>query len=152
MRKNESNKVTAKAPAIIAIVLLAMLTGCMKMEMGGRPIKKEKLAKIEPGKTTKKEIIEWFGAPAGIISSPRNQQMPVSPYMGGMISNPFELFTPKHKISESYRVYYFCYLRSEMIPVVPFYHEMKQYKDQLFVLIDESNQLVIDYSFIPDKH
>jgi hypothetical protein len=159
MRKNKGNERAAKASAVIAIILLATLAGCMKMEMGGRPIKKEMLAKIEPGKTTKNEIIQWFGAPAGIISPHQEdewqQQMPLSPYMAysaSTVSNPFELFTPKHKISESYRVYYYCYIRSEMQDVIPFYTEMKHFKDELFILVDESNQLVIDYSFIPDKH
>lgn len=146
----------AKVGWVITIFAIAMLAGCMKMEMGGRPLKKKMIAKIEPGKTTKNEITQWFGMPCS-ISEP-NQigqgQVNIHPYWGGTLGsrNPFEFFTPKHKIADSYRVYYYYYLRSTMGPVVPFYSEMKQYKDELFVLIDESTQLVVDFTFVPDKH
>lgn len=150
--------------SVVGFTVLATLAGCAKVEMGGRPILKKTVAGIEPGKTTKYEIIQWFGTPYS-ISEPnksislsdmgQGQISPLSPYpnLGStLVSNPFEFFTPKHKITDSYRVFYYYYTHMFASATTPFYASAKRYKDELFILIDESNQLVVDFVFMPDRH
>ncbi|MDD5326561.1 MAG: hypothetical protein PHY02_01960 [Phycisphaerae bacterium] len=142
---------------VFIVLAVTTLTGCMtmKMEMGGRPLTKKNIAKIESGRTTKDDIIQWFGMPKS-VSKPNQSDQSTNVNIPNFAGAPgvrdlFEFFSSKHKITETHRVYYYYYVHSDSAGVL-FFHEWKQRQDELFILIDESTQLVVDYMFVPDKH
>ncbi|HTO07330.1 MAG TPA: hypothetical protein VMR86_09780 [Myxococcota bacterium] len=57
------------APALLLLLLLCA-SGCMigRYEEGS-PVASEKIPAIVVGQTTKKEILDWFGAPSGMADA-----------------------------------------------------------------------------------
>ena len=54
-----------RSGAILALVCLAWLgAGCFSMRVvAGNEVSDERVPQIQPGRTTKAEILDWFGAP-----------------------------------------------------------------------------------------
>ncbi|MFQ5736052.1 MAG: outer membrane protein assembly factor BamE [Thermodesulfobacteriota bacterium] len=80
----------------IALPLLALIAGCgtFVTHTEGTKIEKESVRSIEPGKTTRQQVIDTFGAPAKVTRADGTEKMTyvfkekqVPSYLGGLIEN-----------------------------------------------------------------
>jgi len=130
----------------------------------GEPIKEDMVKMIQPGKTTKEEIIQWFGIPSVIAKKGEKMSLPtelVSMSVAGEIGRQevssdtfFNLFSTKHKLTESHRIYYYTYTKSKGTTfAMPYfgYTGGKALTDKLLVLINEDTGIVEDYIFRKQK-
>ena len=54
----------------LALLCVFGLAGCLIVDFSeGQTVAVDQLAKIVPGTTTKKEILDWFGAPQGLADA-----------------------------------------------------------------------------------
>jgi hypothetical protein len=52
------------APALALVCLASLCSGCFTLEVtAGNKVSADRVALIQPGVTTKPEILDWFGAP-----------------------------------------------------------------------------------------
>jgi hypothetical protein len=141
------------------------LLGCpLPVPMGplrtGEPIKDKQVIMVEPGKTTKKELFEWFGAPMAIAARDEITVIPsVTGSLGGSLRRGhykinsdtfFELFSADHELSEYHRVYYYRYAAAKKtgyFAVFAVYEIGKIMIDNLWVLVNEKTGVVEDYVF-----
>lgn len=147
---------TAISGLIALLALAAMLTaGCVGVwgSRTGRAIKRSTVAKIEPGCTSREQVLERFGVPDAIVEPGRSV-----PFMrgghGNIVTQPFSLFSSAHSITRDHRVYF--YVTTKLVAAwagVP--HLCAQTgtskTDQLFVLINERTALVEDYVYKPHE-
>lgn len=143
---------------VVFICTVVLLGGCM---VAGRKYKgeecfhKDEISKILPGKTTKQEILFWFGPPLAIAR--KGEVMKIPPPVGGkersdeMRSETFlELFSSKHELTGYHRVYYYHCAETETEPVYFVYAdraEKKLFIDKLWILINQQTGIVEDYIF-----
>lgn len=144
-----------KGPNIILAVLLStLLLGCATT---GATIRTERVKSIVPGRSTKGELLDMFGAPEAIASQDETITLSSTAIMGKPISSRFvyslgadtffALFPPA---DEYHRVYYFFHAVSYKYPVwyVLYFGENGKTKtDRLWVLVNEKTGLVEDYAF-----
>jgi len=152
---------------VVVITATTFLWGCAIMpykHTSGEPIKEDKTKMIQPGKTTKEEIIQWFGIPSVIAKKGEKMSLPIE-MAGGMygigaagevgkqeVSSDtfFNLFSSKHKLIENHRIYYFTYTKNKGSTFnMPFfgYSGGRALTDKLLVLINEDTGIVEDYIF-----
>lgn len=150
---------------VVVITATMFLWGCAIMPhkyTSGEPIKEDKTKMIQPGKTTKEEIIQWFGIPTVIAKKDEKMSLPIE--MAGMMGVTggevgkqevssdtfFNLFSSKHKLMENHRIYYYRYTKSSGTNFsMPFfgYSGGRALTDKLLVLINEDTGIVEDYIF-----
>jgi hypothetical protein len=149
-----------------AIVLLALsfclLPGCLTLfKYSGTEIKVARVAQIQPGKTLKKEALEWFGAPMTISARDEMVTVPKASIPDNEYRVPrrptvvnantfFDLFTSDAELTKYHRVYYFYFSESRDLTYYLFiaqYDEINTRFDKLWLLVDERTGIVEDYFF-----
>jgi len=152
-----------------AIVLLnlsfCLLPGCLTLfKYSGTEIKADRVAQIQPGKTLKRDALEWFGPPMTIsargelvvipkASIPDNEyRVPRRPTVVNA-DTYFDLFSSEVEFTQYHRVYYFYYSESRDLTyyfLVAQYDEIDTRFDKLWLLVDERTGIVEDYFFKED--
>jgi hypothetical protein len=139
-------------------VTILFLAGCVRF-LGqsikqGTPIKEDMVKMIQPGKTTKEDIIQWFGIPNVIqkqgeeTASPKQVDM-VQPFVSPVFPS-FDFFSSKHKITEDHRIYAYFFTKTEgtMTDILIFSKQyMTTLTDTLLVLVNEKIGIAEDYIF-----
>lgn len=138
----------------LAVFLTALFLGCATT---GAPIRTERVKSIIPGKSTKSDLLDMFGAPASVAAPGETLTLSSTAIMRKPFSNRFSyrlradtffaLFPPA---DEYHRVYYFYHAVSYTYPVwyVLYFGENGKTKtDRLWVLVDERTGIVEDYAF-----
>jgi len=143
---------------VVFICAVVLLGGCMvagRKYKGEECFQKDQIEKILPGKTTKQEILLWFGPPLAIarkgkvIKIPSPDVQKTSSYE--LHSDTFlELFSGKHEITENHIVYYYTYSEmkgTETVVVFAGTGNSKLVVDKLWILINKETGIVEDYVF-----
>ena len=122
---------------------------------GENPLHEDQIKMILPGKTTKQEILLWFGPPLAIAK--KGKVMKIPPPAGGeecpneVRSETFlELFSSKHELTGYHRVYYYHYAEAETEPVYFAYADRAEKKlviTKLWILINQQTGIVEDHIF-----
>ena len=141
---------------------LCMLPSCLTLfKYSGTEIKPSRVAKIQPGKTLKKEALEWFGAPMTISGRDEMVTIPQAsvpdkeyrvPRRPTIVESDtfFELFSPEIEVTKYHRVYYFYFSESRELMyflMVAMYDQIDTKFDKLWLLVDERTGIVDDYFF-----
>lgn len=147
---------------VTVIVAILFLGGCLFMPHSytyGKVIKEDKVKMIQPGKTTKEEIIQWFGIPTIIQKSGEKEsqekkevaEVGIMGPFGGVVSQPsFDLFSSKHKITDDHRIYVYTFTKSKGASFnFLFFGSMDthSFTDKLLVLVNEKTGIAEDYIF-----
>lgn len=160
MFKTQFNKL-----GILALIVLIPMGGCVWGSVQyDRTLVKEKINKIEPGKTTRKNILELFGPPKILVK--KNSMVLLPPLkndqekMRKVDSQAFfKYFSGKHSISEHHVVYLYFNEAEDIngfslpIPIATFYITLPatfgnlQFKE-LWILVNRSTEQVEDYVFL----
>lgn len=150
---------------IVSFLIYLSLLGCpfpSPDSRFGEPIISANVTAIVPGKTTKRELFERFGAPIAVAS--RNEKLTVlGPpiFYGGKFRFPlgdyniqsdafFELFSDDHILTEYHRVYYYQYYLYRQRGYFWLWglHETgKTISDNLWVLVNEKSGLIEGFAF-----
>jgi hypothetical protein len=144
-----------KGPNIfLAVFLTTSLLGCVTT---GAAIRTERVKSIIPGKTTKNDLLDMFGAPASVSGRDETLTLSSAAIMGKPFSNRFSyrlradtFFALFPHADEYRRVYYFFHAVSYTYPVwyiLYFGENGKTKTDRLWVLVDEHTGVVEDYAF-----
>jgi len=135
--------------------------GCFSCSnTSGKPINEKTVKMIQPDKTTKDEIIQWFGPPQSIekpsgkeettVKEEKVKTMGYQAWPGGAFSpsfeSSFELFSSKHKITEDHRIYVYTFTEFK-VRGYPFGGGGHGLSDKLLILINEKTGFVEDYIF-----
>ena len=141
---------------VVVIVLAQLLTRCAVLKYKGEEsFHEDQIKMILPGKSTKQEILLWFGPPLAIARKGKVMKLP--PPAGGE-EHPDEvrwetflrLFSPKHELTSFHSIYYYHYAESETEPVYFVYADRAEKKlviDKLWILINQQTGIVEDYIF-----
>jgi len=160
LTKRRKTRFLARCLVVILIFLSISVwtSGCFlvsgKYKMG-ETITEEMMKKIQPGKTVKQDILEWFGPPIAIA---RKGAWVKIPRLGTdrigwdeiQSDSFFELFSSKHTLTQSHMIYYYhCGEDKATAGMFIFYAhgEGKLWISKLWVLIDETTGIVTDYLF-----
>jgi hypothetical protein len=152
------------ARAVPAALLIFSLQGCLALPlMSGVPLPKKTVNQLQAGKTTKAELLKWFGPPlsiatkGGTLNVDHGAQFSIgsmpgvtSRYERVQADTFFELFATRHPITDRDRVYYYQYVVSYKYTVflLVYFNETADTRwDRLWVLVDEQTDLVKDYVF-----
>lgn len=152
-------------------ILLALLTATLtcscslSIDVLGKPIPQKKIARLSPGVTTKMELIDSLGPPLAIAEL--NEPLTIlAPTLMYGIARPryvyppscraqsapfFEVFSGTHTFDEFQRVYFFQHYtasRSIFFWLLGAHTSWKTASDNLWVLVNEKNNLVEDYFFV----
>ena len=139
----------------VVLLASAYLSGCIYVTKttGEQLFTKAQAEKIERGKTTKAEVLQWFGPPVAIVRKNEGGQE----LKGEEDIRPetfLELFSGKHRISQDHVVYYYRNLGrgGAMIGIVVAggTQEWKT-RERLWILINEKNGIVEDYMLLQDQ-
>jgi len=138
------------------------MTGCLTLfKYSGTEIKEARVAQIQPGKTHKRDALEWFGAPITIsargeivvvpkVSVPdKEYRVPQRPTIVES-DTFFDLFASDVEFTKYHRVYYFHFVESRNLTyylLVATYDEIDTRFDKLWLLVDEKTGIVDDYFF-----
>ena len=150
---------------ILLALSLCLLPGCLTLfKYSGTEIKAARVAQIQPGKTLKRDALEWFGPPMTIsargelvvipkASIPDNEyRVPRRPTVVNS-DTYFDLFSSEVEFTQYHRVYYFYYSESRDLTyyfLVVQYDEIDTRFDKLWLLVDERTGIVEDYFFKED--
>ena len=137
----------------VAVIVGLLLGGCFahSMDMGGADLEEQDIARIEPGVTTKAQVLDWFGQPQAIIRP--GDTGPV--YTGGGMAyygsdSYFELFSSDHRIADSHRIYVYSHTQmtggAVAFPLMGV-HSSKMKTETLLILLDSADDIVDDYDF-----
>ena len=141
---------------------LCVLPGCLTLfKYSGTEIKAAQVAQIQPGKTLKRDALEWFGAPMTISARGEIVVVPKAsvpdkeyriPRILTVVNSDtfFDLFSPEVEFTEYHRVYYFYFSESRDLTyyfLVAKYNEIDTKFDKLWLLVDERTGIVEDYFF-----
>lgn len=150
--------------------ILISLSGCLFApfpieEQFETPIKKINLQKIERGKATRLEIIEWLGPPDAIARRGKTMKVPpLGPRKEGspdVNSQDFlDLFSKEHVITPKHIVYYYetsafhgtgavmWFLDAAYVgPISP----LRLMVSRLWILVDTDTGYVVDYIFHEER-
>jgi len=141
---------------------LCCLPGCITFyKYSGTEIKTARVAQIQPGKTLKREALEWFGAPMTISARGETVVIPTAsvpdkeyrlPRRATVVESDtfFDLFSPEAEYTEYHRVYYFYFSESKELMVyllLASYDEIDTKFDKLWLLVNERTGIVEKYFF-----
>ena len=147
---------------ILLGLFLCFLPGCLTLfKYSGTEIKPARVAQIQPGKTLKKEALEWFGAPMTIPGRGEIVVIPKAsvpdkeyrvPRRPTIVESDtfFDLFSPEIEFTEYHRVYYFYFSESRELMyflILAMYDNINTKFDKLWLLVDERTGIVEDYFF-----
>lgn len=160
MVKSQFNKLAA-----LALIILIPAGGCVwGSVLYDRTLEKEVIKKIEPGTTTRVNILEWFGPPEVLA---RKDAMITIPAFGKdqeevqQIDSKvfFEHFSNKHALAEHHVVYYYFNEGEDIngfsipIPIGTFFVSLPAtfgdlQLSELWVLVNRETGKVDDYVFL----
>jgi len=151
--------------AALALIILIPVGGCIWGSVQyDRTLEKELIKNIEPGKTTRKNILEWFGPPEilarndGVVLLP-----PLETSQGKMREVDskvfFKYFLQRHPIAEHHVVYYYFNEGEDIngfsipIPIGTFFVSLPATSgnlqlSELWVLVNRQTEQVEDYVFL----
>lgn len=149
------------------LALPAALMGCcifpVPSHHTGNRISDQQIKTIQPGKTTKQEIIALFGAPMGIaVQGEATTVLAPTEYRYGpsgiqhrgsrevQADTLFELFSVRHSYTDYDRIYYYYDASSSKIVywfLFYVYESGNTKVDQLWVLMNEKTGIVEDYVY-----
>ncbi len=150
---------------IAAVSIGLLYGGCAVMPhsyTAGEPISEKTVERIQPGKTTKGEIIQWFGLPQSIekpivekeAAVEREEKVATGGAWlvgGGTTFQPsFELFSSKHKITKDHRIYVYTFTKTKGGTFVILFFgstDSHSLSDKLLILVNEKTEIVEDYIF-----
>jgi len=122
---------------------------------GEESFHEDQIKMILPGKTTKQEILLWFGPPLAIARKGKVMKIPspdvqkTSSYE--LDSDTFlELFSGKHEITENHIVYYYTYSETKGTGAFILFagtDSSRLIVDKLWILINRETGIVEDYMF-----
>ena len=154
----------ARSPlAILAVFFVVLLQGCPSLPIrSGVQLPQETVEQLQPGKTTKAEVLDWFGMPLSIAK--KGETLTIfreSAWVAGGGIRPssyyqvdadtfFELFSAKRKITDRHRIYYYYHSVSTKFAIIAIVYNRESAhtrKDQLWLLMDEETGIVEDYVF-----
>jgi len=146
---------------IATVVVMCVAAGCIPFPatMTGPSLPQETIAKIQPGKTTKAEVLEWLGPPITIGAKGEivavlrpTEWIKHNVLLGGSrdteVATWFELFAPKRETSDYHRVYYYYRAVTTRFDVPfpgMFVFDDTTIHDQLWILMNEETGIVEDY-------
>jgi len=114
----------------------------------------DEIERIHLGKTTKEEILDWFGPPNAMATKGKSFQFASS--SAGIKAEPisneilFELFSGKHQLANYHSVYFYSTSGTSGLDV-PFISNTSADINQLWVLVNQESGLVVDYVYRPQK-
>jgi hypothetical protein len=152
---------------LLAALLTVMLQACAPALplSSGVSLSEARVQRLQPGNTSKHEVLELFGMPLSIAK--KGEVLTVSrgsEYKAGgsgvehaglylvPADTFFELFTPKHRMAEHHRIYYYydAVSNKHLLMLGVYYRESSSTRsDQLWILINEQTGLVEDFVFRP---
>lgn len=147
---------------ILLGLILFLMTGCITLfKYSGTEIKATRVAKIQPGKTLKRDALEWFGAPITISAPGEIVVVPQATTPDKEYRIPrrltivesdtfFDLFSPEVEITEYHRVYYFYFSESKELMyflMLATYDQIDTKFDKLWLLVNERTGIVEKYFF-----
>jgi len=147
---------------ILLGLFLCLMPGCITLfKYSGTEIKAVRVAQIQPGKTHKRDALEWFGAPMAISARGEVVAIPKAstpdkeyrvPRRPTVVASDtfFELFSPEVEFTKYHRVYYFYFSESRNLMYFLFlakYDEIETKFDKLWLLVNERTGIVEDYFF-----
>jgi hypothetical protein len=154
--------------AVLTLIVLLPVEGCVWGSVQyDRTLEKDVIKKITPGKTTRKNILEWFGPPEilakkdGWVSLPSLETEHLK--MRKVDSKTFfKYFSKKHPISEHHVVYYYFNEGEDIngfslpIPIGTFFISVPATSgnlqlSELWVLVNRRTGRVEDYIFLESK-
>jgi len=122
---------------------------------GEESFHEDQIKMILPGKTTKQEILLWFGPPLAIARKGKVMKIPspdvqkASSYE--LDSDTFlELFSGKHEVTENHIVYYYTYSETKGTGTVILFAGTESSRlivNKLWILINRETGIVEDYMF-----
>ncbi|OGG42796.1 hypothetical protein A3G50_02530 [Candidatus Jorgensenbacteria bacterium RIFCSPLOWO2_12_FULL_42_11] len=148
----------------LVIMGVLFLSGCAIMPTRGevgKPFDEELIGKIQPGKTTRKEIAQWFGVPVAVAKKGEMIKLPTvmaTPFgFGGgempgteVSSDTYFVLFSSHKITENHKIYLYVYTKASGMSFTTLgfgYMGGKALKNRLVILMDESKDIVEDYVY-----
>ena len=141
---------------------LCLLPGCLNLfKYSGTEIKENRVAQILPGKTLKRDALEWFGTPMTISARDELVVVPKAsipdkeyrvPRRPTIVNSEtfFDLFSSDVEFTKYHRVYYFYFSENRNLMFFLFlakYDEINTRFDKLWLLVDERTGIVEDYFF-----
>jgi len=114
----------------------------------------EEIERIHLGKTTKEEILDWFGPPNAMATKGKIFQFASS--SAGIKAEPisneilFELFSGKHQLANHHSVYFYSTSETTGGQVL-FILGTSADINKLWVLVNQESGLVEDYVYRPQK-
>lgn len=114
----------------------------------------EEIERIHLGKTTKEEILDWFGPPNAMATKGKIFQSASS--SAGSKAEPitneilFELFSGKRQLANHHSVYFYSTSGTSGLDVL-FMSETSADINKLWVLVNQESGLVEDYVYRPHK-
>ena len=150
---------------MLALIALFPIGGCVWGSVQyDRTLEKEKINKIESGKTTPKNILEWFGPPEVLARQGRMTWLPAlegGPEEMRKVDSSifFTYFMKRHSISEHHIVYYYFNEGEDIngfsipIPIGTFFVSLPAtfgnlQVSELWVLVNRKTGQVEDYKFL----
>ena len=147
----------ARSISITFILVLSLIftAGCgvvvqrFKVEV---PFTAKKVEEISRGKTTKAELLEWFGPPSALVRKDERVEIPINGSKGPEHlpgESFFEPFDGRHESTPGHIVYYYqsFYIHNEIV----FFVEagiptpLREVYNKVWILIDDESSLVVDY-------
>ena len=137
------------------MILLAGINfwGCRSVEYG-IAFDEEEIERIHLGKTTKEEILGWFGPPNAMATKGKIFQFASS--SAGSKAEPisneilFELFSGKHQLANHHSVYFYSTSGTAGGEVL-YMSDTSPDINKLWVLVNQESGLVEDYVYRPHK-
>ena len=134
------------------------ISGCFLMTAEykmGETIEDESAKNIQPGKTVKQDILQWFGPPIAIA---RKGELVKIPRLGAnrtgwdeiQSDTFFELFSSKQPLTQNHIVYYYHSAEETSTAgmlIVYAHGEGKLAVSNLWILIDDKTGVVADFLF-----
>ncbi len=141
--------------ALVLSILLTMLTGCaIATVKADEHFEESQVKQIVPDLTSRSEVTQAFGIPVAVAKQGMDVSYPPPDIRKvGYRTIPgnvfLDLFTPKHKIRPSHRVYYYysVELKASSVFACVTVNNSKLVTDELWILIDDQTGLVVDYIF-----
>ena len=106
----------------------------------------ENVRRIEPGATTKRQILDWFGPPAAIARQGQGDR--IIPGLKVQADTFLEIFSARHTLNESDIVYYYRNISLETqggVVVFAVHTSRSLQRQELWILIDDKTGTVRDH-------
>ena len=139
----------------IYLGLFLLSEACIFLDVRGEDeFKKYQIENIQPGKTTRPEILQWFGPPAAIARRDGKfiSRIPANEEDSEEISSQafFGKFSQTNMIGKNHMIYYYIHrfgtIKARAFQVNP----VEPFIDKLWILINQESGRVEDYVFMKD--